>query len=319
MSDMKLIMEGWRGYCAEPVSAGRNFDILYENYSKGRISHIQLYESWDRQVITEAQALLDEGVLDVLKRGAEAIAAGAKEEWEIIKFAYNEAAKKVSDFIFNIEIQAWKLIQDGKIILSKIAATLMKGVKFIKKFCGVQPVLCKATLAFIVMISITAVMAVMASPAMAQVDVPATDGGKGYFITDTGVKAIKGCLEVITRETDPESQQHAVDAVEWLNKAHEATTSTELQATASKAQEYVNVCYQVVKKSAEEDPSLVGQLAKHGEQVVTLTNKYYKAINGVTIDNIEWQSLAEPGMGNVSPLAPQNIGRGAKAALDALK
>jgi hypothetical protein len=319
MSDMKLIMEGWRSYCTEPVTTGAGFDILYENYSKGRISHIQLYESWDRQVMTEAQALLDEGVLDVLKRGAQAIADGAKEEWEIIKFAYNEAAKKVSDFIFNIEIQAWKLIQDGKIILSKIAATLMKGVKFIKKFCGVQPVLCKATFALIVMISITAVMALMASPAMADVTMPADDGGASYKITDTGVKAIKGCLEIISRDADPEGQQLAVDAVRWLDTAHTATTSTDLSQLASEAQAQVLGCYQTVEKAAAEDPGIVSQLANYGEKIRILANKYYKVINGVTIDNIEWESLVEPGKGNVSPLAPQNIGNTAADMFDALK
>ena len=196
MSDMKLIMEGWRGYCAEPVSAGRNFDILYENYSKGRISHTQLYEGWDRQVTESTQALLDEGIMDVLKVGFEKgkqLAGKAKE-------VYDAAVQKVVDFVFRLELQAWKLLQAGKVILSKIAAVLMKAVNFVKKFCGVHPIICKVTFALIVMISVTAVMAMMASPAMADVGVPADDGGAPYKITDTGINAIKGCLEVVSRE-----------------------------------------------------------------------------------------------------------------------
>ena len=49
-------------------------------------------------------------------------------------------------FEFQLELQAWKLLEAGKRILSKIAAVLMKAVGFIKKFCGVHPVICKATL-----------------------------------------------------------------------------------------------------------------------------------------------------------------------------
>ena len=315
MSDMKLIMEGWRSYCSEPAGTGADFDLLYENYTQGRISHIQLYESWDRQVTASTQALLDEGIMDVLKVGFEKgkqLAGQAKE-------VYDAAVQKVTDFVFSLELQAWKLLQAGKVILSKIAAVLMKAVNFVKKFCGVHPVICKATFALIVMISITAVMALMASPAMADVTMPADDGGASYKITDTGVNAIKGCLEVISRDADPEGQQLAVDAVKWLDNAHTATTSTDLSQLASEAQAQVLVCYRTVEKTAADSPGFISKLAAHGEKLITLTNKYFKEINGVVTDNIEWQSLAEPGKGNVSPLAPQNIGNTAADMFDALK
>ncbi len=315
MSDMKLIMEGWRSYCTEPVGTGADFDLLYENYSQGRISHIQLYESWDRQVTASTQALLDEGIMDVLKVGFEKgkqLAGKAKE-------MYDSAVQKVVDFVFSLEVQAWKLLQTGKVILSKIAAVLMKAANFIKKFCGVHPVICKATFALIVMISITAVMAMMASPAMANVTMPADDGGASYSITDTGVSAIKGCLEVVSRDADPEGQQLAVDAVRWLDNAHTATTSTDLTQLASEAQQQVLACYKTVEKMSAEDPSIIESLANYGEKIRILTNKYYRVIDNVTIDNIEWESLVEPGKGNVSPLAPQNLGSAASRIAAELK
>ena len=313
-NDFGLLMENWRRY-----SGQHDFERLCENFDRGIITEIELYETWDRQVMVEMQSLLDEGIIDTIKRGYEALKAGAKEEWEIIKHAYNAAAKKVSDFIFNLEIQVWLLLQKAKIIASKIGAVLMKVVNFVKKFCDGHPVLCKATFALVVLLSITAVMGVMASPAMADITMPADDGGAPYTITDTGISAIKGCLEVVSREADPEAQQLAVDAVEWMEQAHTATTSTDLSQLASEAQAQVYVCYNVVEGAAQEDPSMLQMLAKHGEKVMTLNNKFYKVINGVVTDNIEWQSLAEPGKGNVSPLAPQNIGTSAAEMFDALK
>ena len=58
----------------------------------------------------------------------------SQEEWSLIKDAYKAAAQKVSDFLLNLQIQAWGLLQKAKPIVSKIAAVLMKVVNFIKKF-----------------------------------------------------------------------------------------------------------------------------------------------------------------------------------------
>lgn len=301
MSDMKLIMEGWRGYCAEPVSAGRNFDILYENYSKGRISHIQLYEGWDQQVTESTQALLDEGIMDVLKVGFEKgkqLAGQAKE-------VYDSAVQKVIGFVFQLELQAWKLLEAGKIILSKIAAVLMKAVGFIKKFCGVHPVICKATLALVVMISITAVMAMMASPAMAGVTSPQVDGEQVRQITDTGVNAIKGCLEVVGEQADSQTQQLTVDAFKWLEQAQAADTMSSLGEVQSNAQAMVASCFKSVQAAAEEDPGVVKTLASLGEQVKVYVNSIQIDTSGATESTkIVWKSLSVPGKGNISSLVP---------------
>ena len=169
---MEVLFENWRKYSGE-----HNFDVLLENYDRKLITDIELYETWDRQVMLEMQSLIDEGVVDTLKKGYEALKAGAKEEWAIVKDAYKAAAKKVTDFVFKLETQVWQLLQKAKVIASKIAAVIMKVVKFIKKFCGGHPVLCKAVFALMVLVSITVVMAVMANPAMADISVPADDGG----------------------------------------------------------------------------------------------------------------------------------------------
>jgi len=301
-NDFSLLMENWRRY-----SGQHNFERLCENFDRGLITEIELYETWDGQVMLEMQSLLDEGILDTLKKGYEAIKAGAKEEWSLIKDAYNAAAKKITDFLLNLQIQAWGLLQKAKPIVSKIAAVLMKVVNFIKKFCGVHPILCKATFAIVVLISITAMMAMMASPAMADVGVPDAEGGMPYQITDTGINAIKGCLEIVSQDADPQGQQLAVDAVEWLEKVHTASSMTDLTQAAGEAQQQALGCYRVVEKMVEEDPTMLETLSNHGEKLITLTNKYYKEINGVVTDNLEWKSLAEPGKGNVSPLAPQNL------------
>ena len=208
-------------------------------------------------------------------------------------------------FVFQLELQAWKLLEAGKIILSKIAAVLMKAVKFIKKFCGVHPVICKATLALVVMISITAVMAMMASPAMAGVTTPEVDGEQVRQITDTGINAIKGCLEVVGEQADSQTQQLTVDAFKWLEQAQAADTMSSLGEVQSNAQAMVASCFKSVQAAAEEDPGVVKTLASLGEQVKVYVNNIQIDTSGATEGTkIVWKSLSTPGKGNISSLVP---------------
>ena len=298
---MKLIFENWRRQSGE-----YDFEILCENFDRGLITEIELYETWDRQVMTEMQSLIDEGVMDTLKKGYEAIKGGVKEEWELIKDAYNAAAEKVSDFILKLQVQAWQLLQTAKVIASKIAAVLMKVVNFVKKFCGVHPLLCKVTLLIVIMISITAVMAMMAAPAMADVTGPGADAGT-YKITDTGVNAIRKCLEIAGRKADPEVQQHTADALQWIDKAHAAETMNQIIEGASQAQDEVFACYRSVEKIAAKDPGFFQRLAAAGEKVLVINNDYHKVFTGAkdVRVHVEWDSIVSAvGEPNVSPLNP---------------
>ena len=47
-NDFSLLMESWRKY-----SGRHSFERLCENFDRGIITEIELYETWDRQVMLE--------------------------------------------------------------------------------------------------------------------------------------------------------------------------------------------------------------------------------------------------------------------------
>jgi len=299
---MKLLLENWRRQCGE-----YDFDILCENFDRGLITEIELYETWDRQVMVEMQTLLDEGVMDTLRKGYEALKTGAKEEWELIKFAYHKALEKVVNVYSRIMHEAYMLYKHPMMStisgppLEKIANTLTKAVNFIKKFCNEHPILCKVIFALVVLFCITAVMAMMATPAMAKI----TTGSEGeYVITDTGVLATKGCLEYIGRHADPEGQQLTVDALEWLDKAHTATTSTNIHSVAGQGAELAQVCYETMVQDGT--PEQIRHLVRLGKNVYIDANEFSVRLNDVKIESIKWQSLNPPGE-NISRLHPSKL------------
>ena len=317
---MKLLLENWRRQCGE-----YDFDILCENFDRGLITEIELYETWDRQVMVEMQTLLDEGVMDTLRKGYEALKTGAKEEWELIKFAYHKALEKVVNVYSRIMHEAYMLYKHPMMStisgppLEKIANTLTKAVNFIKKFCNVHPILCKVIFALVVLLCIAAVMALLAAyllknsgdvgvfkSAMAhstgQITSISSEGE--YVITDTGVLATKGCLEYIGRHADPEGQQLTVDALEWLDKAHTATTSTNIHSVAGQGAELAQVCYETMVQDGT--PEQIRHLVRLGKNVYIDANEFSVRLNDVKIESIKWQSLNPPGE-NISRLHPSKL------------
>ncbi len=264
---MKLLLENWRRQCGE-----YDFDVLCENFDRGLITEIELYETWDRQVMVEMQTLLDEGVMDILKIGYEkgkALAGKAKE-------AYDTAVAKVAEFFLNLCLHAWDLIQKGKVVLEKIAATLMKGANFIKKFCNAHPILCKVALILIIMLVISAAMAMMASSASAAVKTQ-----EFGTLGDKGVTALKGVIgaTVEGKESDPVLQREAVKALEWLDKAHQATEQVDLTTATAEGTELLRKASAHVAEMGEklqetgEAQAFLDQLVAFGEKVRIITQK----------------------------------------------
>jgi hypothetical protein len=148
-------------------------------------------------------------------------------------------------------------------------------------------------------------MAMMASPAMAGITSPEVDGEQVRQITDTGVNAIKGCLEVVGEQADSQTQQLTVDAFKWLEQAQAADTMSSLGEVQSNAQAMVASCFKSVQAAAEEDPGVVKTLASLGEQVKVYVNSIQIDTSGATESTkIVWKSLSVPGKGNISSLVP---------------
>jgi len=287
---MKTLLENWRQYQGE-----YNFDILCENRARGLISEARFLETWEKQVLTEMDQLLDEGVMDVLKIGYEKgrqLVGKAKQAWDV-------AIEKVGQFNEKLSLQAWKLIQTIKRGLAKVAAVLQKALGFIGKFCKAHPILCKATKILLMMFAIIAVMIFFSSEAQAAVDVSAMPGeGAGATLNDTGVDAIKGFLEIAAQDNSPEHQQLAADGFKWIEQAHNSETLVDLAEAQADGAKLVRSLFEQLREiqtDSELGNEAVQQLAKIGENVVltskSVTKQIYDSAQGLENTRIEWESL----------------------------
>ena len=291
---MKLLMENWRQYLTEEESKD-DFTVLCENHTRGLISERVLLEAWEKQVITEMKQLLDEGVMDILKIGYEKgkqLVGKAKEAWDA-------AVEKVGQFINQLCMQAWKLIQRIKQGLEPVIAVLQKVRSFINKICGSHPILCKATKILLMMIAIAGAMALFSSEAQAAVDLSGLPGeSPDNVLSDTGVNALKGFLEMGAQDNSPEHQQLAADAFKWLEQAHNSDTLVDLAEAQEDGAKLVRSLYEQLK-DVQADPDLgseaVQGLAQIGEDVMlttkTVTQELFSTATGNETVHIEWESL----------------------------
>ncbi len=292
---MKLLLENWRKYSGE-----HDFDVLCENYDRGLITEIGLYEAWDRQVMLEMQSLIDEGAVDTLKKGYEALKAGAKEEWAAIKSAYEAAAQKVSKFILDLSLQAWQLIQKGKVLVSKIVETLQRALAFVKKFCAVHPLICKVVVTLITIIVVTAIMAYFGSEAQAAVETE-----QGIVMSDEYIDAVKGLLRDSSDTLmdaasagDVEAidaQQKIMDAANWLDKAHAAEDTIQLAQTSEEAAKLISDTADILYRSVKEgemNQTIWSHYVELGKEAVSWSSSFYSKLTGAPTIDIKWTHLA---------------------------
>ena len=59
-------MENWRSYCRQD-----DFGLLLERYDNKQITEKYFLDTWERQFLMEEQALLEEGIWDIISKGIE--------------------------------------------------------------------------------------------------------------------------------------------------------------------------------------------------------------------------------------------------------
>ena len=287
MSDMKLIMEGWRAYQSD------DFDFLCESYRRRTITEARLFELWERNTSHEYQQLLNEGVMDILSIGYEK----GKKLIGKAKEAYDAAVAKVSDFFLKLTVQAINLISTIKNSVTKVAGILGSIYKKVNAFCDKHPIICKIVKILIAVIAIAAVMTLFSSSAEAAVQVTNPNSGKPITLNDDGVNAIKAVLQLGNEGKDPEVQQTFADAYQWLEKAHASETLHDVSTETGLAPKYLQASMDVITDVLKDDPSTSLQdLVNQGKKVGVMTNKMSQEIYGTGVGYkrtaIEWQSLS---------------------------
>jgi len=281
---MKLLIENFRKYRGE-----RDFKILCENFNRGIITEQELYETWERQVLLEMDNLIEEGIVDILQQGYQK----GKELIGKAKEMYDAAVQKVSDFILRLSTEAFMLMEKAKVMLAKIAGVLRKAYNFVQKFCKAHPILCKVIKILIIMMIIAAVMALFANAAQASVG---TSGytGKDTALSNDGVEAIKGILAQATKDSDPEAQQAAVDALNWLQEAHKAGEVVDLAKSSGQSADIVKAMYEVVQNSSPEEMNALVDLGKKVYVQVNTARQQVNIDGETTMTAVRWASLQAP-------------------------
>ena len=293
MSDMKLIMEGWRYQTGKT-----DFNVLCESFDKGIISEEVLFETWHRRVLTEADEILTEDLMNILKQGWEkgkALSGKAKK-------VFDAAVQKVSDFFLKLCLQVWTLVQKVKLTLAPIARVLGSVFKRVQKFCSVHPIICKVILALLVMLAVAAVayfvhnvLQQVQSPNLQICEVCVTTGPDGEVmqLSDTGIDALKGWLgESSSYVEDPEVRQAYVDAFKLVEECSNATTDVELaKAADATTRAVIDVSMDILRES----PDDLSRLARLGDKVGIFTrevsSEYTHDLANKTATRISFEEL----------------------------
>ncbi len=284
---MKLLFENWRAYCE------KDFELLYESHRKGIITEERLIQLWEDNINREYQELLNEGVMDVLAVGWEK----GKQLAGQAKAAYDAAVAKVGEWYMKLLNQAWALLQTVKQGLGKIAGVLKGVYQKISAFCEKHPILCKVTKFLIMMIAVAGVMALFSSEAQAAIDISGVAGrGEGSVLSDKGVDAVKGVLQIASEDKDPEVQQRMVDAYNWLEQAHASENIEQLATSQSAGAEKVRTALEVIKNLVEANPDegVIQGFVEIGEKTVVNTTRYTESVlnhGEYSFKQIQFQSL----------------------------
>ena len=242
---MKALMENMK-----MLGSRYSFDVLLENCKKGIFTKEQTYLIWESQMLHEADVVLNEGLLDALKRGYQMgknIAGKAKE-------AYQKAVEVFGNFYEKISDQLLRLAVEGQIQTNNIIKGLGKLSKSIQKACKAHPVLCRGTKIVAAMTIVSITMAMFSGLAEAAVDAGSMTGAPAgkHALTDEWVSAAKGMLANLTAKTDdPDSKQALFDAYKWLETAHASQDLETLKEGPKILQRSMKVLYEITKADPE--------------------------------------------------------------------
>jgi|6_EtaG_2_1085325.scaffolds.fasta_scaffold06360_2 uncharacterized protein with GYD domain len=270
---MKLLLENWRLYSGE-----YDFNILCENYDQKRITDAEVLMLWEAQIVRSQEALINEGVMDILQIGWEK----SKELGGKAKEAWNSALDKLNNWYLEVTAQAYQLIMKGIKGIAKMGAVLKRAYDFMKKWCKAHPIMCTIVKILIIMLILLAV----SQAAQAKVDIasmPGQDPSAGpKDLGERGGNMLKGILGDMTKydsafEIDADVHESARAAFDLLEKAEQSDTWLDLANSTEEGAELLRDCYAQVQdligqvKETGEGWNLLARLGQQGERVMRAT------------------------------------------------
>ena len=264
---MKLIMENWRNYLEQPEttsyliyeSGGQlqrvDFDNLLLELDNGKITDQQVHLIFEQAFDYGMKQLLEEGVLDVLKKipGVEKIKDLKSQAGKKIKAAFD----KVNNFLLKMVKMAAKLAVKGVVQFAKALNTIFHRLDDFKKK---HPILYKIVLAILFALLIFAIFG--ASTAKAAVAVGAvTLDDQTYF-------ALQGALNAVG--SDPDIAMEVGKAQVYLKQAFESGSPVQIDTLGpwvnGALDEVVNVMGKI-KGGSEDHLNLFSQWIEVGKSL----------------------------------------------------
>lgn len=250
-----------------------SFERLCENIDRGIMTPNQAVIVWESQILKEANIVLNEGMMDILRQGYQMgknLVGKAKE-------AYDNAVSSVSNFFSKLNDQVLMLIAKGQVAISGILSGLGKIRNKIGQACKSHPVLCKASNIVLAMLAVSAAMMVFSQSAEAGVDVAAVlpDSPKSEALTDEALTALKGFIGSYSdTKTDPELKQKLYDAYKWLENAQQTKEIENIKDGPKVLKSLMKVMYE----STESDPDMADYYIRMGEKTVESTKKWTRTL-----------------------------------------
>ena len=204
MKDMKLIMEGWRSFSESQeentiflfennLPRKANFDLILEERELDEVLDL-----WESSSNYKYEQLLTE--LEILDKAKEFI---------------SDIGKKVNDFILELSIQAFMLLQKGAKAVKRVISIIGKIMKGINKHCQKLPTICKiakTTAAVLALFAIGALFFSTDASAAIQVGKEPLD--------DSTWNILRGWMMDIVDDpalTDMSKKGHIIDVVNQLD------------------------------------------------------------------------------------------------------
>jgi hypothetical protein len=249
MSDMKLIMEGWRSYSQDKkentiflLEHNRpykvNFDLILEQ--KRLDESIKL---WEESSNYELEKLLSE--IDLMGKAKELT---------------SKIGMKINEFIFKMSMQAYKLIQKGAKAAKRVASIVSKLTNAISKYCSKLPIVCKVAKISAMVIVLLAISALLYSPeAQAAIQI-----GEKPFDSDI-YNTLRGMIMDVVKDSgahEADMMKEIIDTVDQLDKIQASPDIThyeELSDPLKKALDLTSDMYIDIANKVEQDPSLAAE------------------------------------------------------------
>ena len=243
MKDMKLIMEGWRQYSE---SQEENTIFLFENNLPRKANFDLILEERE----------LDE-VLDLWESSSNYKYEQLLTELEILDKAkefVSDISKKVNNFILELSIQAFMLLQKGAKAVKKVISIIGKIMKGINKYCQKLPTICKIAKTTAAVLALFAIAALFfsadASAAIQMGKEPLDDSTYNY---------LRGFLMDMVQDNsvDMSKKGNLIDIVNQLDALQANPDITQYSDLAPKLKKAL--------ESAAEFHSYIGDLVDKGD------------------------------------------------------